>query len=166
MTAWSAARAVGAFVLLVVAHFSLRPLIGGPAPIDFLTLAILFAAVRVRPGAAAVLGFVCGLCLDSLSVSGLGTAALAYTGIAYGASWLKALFFADNYGLTLAFVFLGKWAFDVVYVLLKGGVPDGNVLVQLVLWSPVAAALTSVVGVLLLALARPAFGAGQERLRR
>ncbi len=151
-------RSTASFVLLVAAHFSIRPLIGGPAQVDFLCLAVLFAAVRVRPGAAAVIGFLSGIGLDSLALDGFGTAALALTVVAFGASWLKAVFFADNPGLTALFVFLGKWAYDVVHVLVSGGVPDGRVLVQLLLWSPLAAALTAFTGVLLLLLARPMFG--------
>ncbi len=166
MNPWNVLRAVAVFVVLVAAHFSLRPLIGGPVPIDFLCLAVLFAAVRVRPGAAAVIGFVSGIGMDSLALQGLGTSALAFTIVAFGASWLKAVFFADNLGLTALFVFLGKWAYDVVYVLISGGVPDGQVLVQLLLWSPLAAALTAVVGVMLLLLARPVFGTRRATHRR
>jgi rod shape-determining protein MreD len=165
MNPLSILRALGVFFGLVAAHFALRPLIGGQASVDFLTLAVLFAAVRVRPGAAAPIGFLTGLCLDSLSLQGFGTAALAYSVIAYGASWLKAVFFADNLSLTALFVFLGKWAFDVVYVLIGGGVPDGQVLLQLLLWSPISAALTSVVGVVLLMMGRPAFGAPRSGAR-
>ncbi len=158
MNPWNVVRGLAGFLVLVAAHFSLRPLLGGPVPIDFLCLAVLFAAVRVRPGAAAVIGFLSGLGIDSVALQGFGTSALAFTIVAFGASWLKAVFFADNLGLTALFVFLGKWAFDVVYVLIIGGVPDGQVLVQLLLWSPLAAALTAVVGVALLLLARPVFG--------
>lgn len=162
----NALKAVSVFMLLVAAHFSIRPLLGGPAPIDFLCLAVLFAAVRVRPGAAAVIGFLSGIGLDSLALEGFGTGALAFTLVAFGASWLKAVFFADNLGLTALFVFLGKWAFDVVYILISGGVPDGQVLVQLLLWSPLSAALTALVGVLLLVLARPVFGTRRSGYRR
>ncbi len=166
MNLMNALRALSVFIVLVAAHFSIRPLLGGPAPIDFLCLAVLFAAVRVRPGAAAVIGFLSGLGLDSLALEGFGTGALAFTVVAFGASWLKAVFFADNLGLTALFVFLGKWAFDVVYVLISGGVPDGQVLVQLLLWSPLSAALTAIVGVVLLALARPVFGTRRSGHRR
>ncbi len=159
-------KALSVFIVLVAAHFSIRPLLGGPAPIDFLCLAVLFAAVRVRPGAAAVIGFLSGLGLDSLALEGFGTGALAFTVVSFGASWLKAVFFADNLGLTALFVFLGKWAFDVVYILISGGVPDGQVLVQLLLWSPLSAALTALVGVLLLVLARPVFGTRRSGYRR
>lgn len=166
MNLMNALKALSVFIVLVAAHFSIRPLIGGPAPIDFLCLAVLFAAVRVRPGAAAVIGFLSGLGLDSLALEGFGTGALAFTVVAFSASWLKAVFFADNLGLTALFVFLGKWAFDVVYILISGGVPDGQVLVQLLLWSPLSAALTSIVGVLLLMLARPVFGTRRSGYRR
>ncbi len=166
MNPFSMLRATAVFVLLLVAHFSLRPLFGGPVPIDFLCLAVLFAAVRVRPGAAAVIGFLAGLGVDSLALEGFGTGAFAFTVVAFGASWLKAGFFADNLGLTVLFVFLGKWAYDVVYILISGGVPDGRVLTQLLIWSPLSAALTAVVGVVLLLLARPVFGTRRSGYRR
>ncbi len=166
MNPFTALRALAVFVLLVAAHFSLRPLLGGPAPIDFLCLAVLFAAVRVRPGMAAVIGFLSGLCLDSLSLSSFGPAALAFTAVAFGASWLKAVFFAENVALTALFVFFGKWSYDVVYVLISGGVPDGQVLVQVLLWSPLSAALTATVGLVLLVLARPIFGQRRSMNRR
>lgn len=166
MNPWSLLRGLGVFIALVAAHFSLRPLIGGPVPIDFLCLAVLFAAVRVRPGVAAIIGFLAGIGMDSLALQGFGSSALAFTIVAFGASWLKAVFFADNLGLTALFVFLGKWAFDVVYVLVSGGVPDGQVLVQVLLWSPLAAALTALVGVTLLVLARPVFGTRRAAHRR
>ena len=44
MTPLGTLRAVAGFLLLVMAHFSLRPLIGGPVPLDFLSIAVLFAA--------------------------------------------------------------------------------------------------------------------------
>ncbi len=159
----SSLRAGVGFLLLVIAHFSLRPLIGGPVPVDFLSIAVLFSAVRVRPGAAAVIGFLCGLAIDSLSLDAFGTAALAYTAVAYTASWLKSAFFADNITLTALFIFAGKWSFDLLSLLVANGVPDSRGLLQLLLWSPLAGALTAVVAILLLLVARPWFAAPMAR---
>jgi rod shape-determining protein MreD len=152
-----ALRAVAGFVLLVVAHFSLRPLLGGPALIDFLSIAVLFSTVRVRPGAAAVIGFAAGIAVDSLALDSFGTMALAYTVVGYAASWLKAAFFTDNLSLTALFVLLGKWSVDVMSVVLTAGLPDRAGWMQLGVWSPLSGALTALVAVVLLLVARPWF---------
>ncbi len=36
--------------------------------------------------------------------------------VGFGASWLKAAFFADNVILNAVFVFVGKVAFDVIFL--------------------------------------------------
>jgi len=41
-------RACIAFLILVLLHFSVRPLLGWRAEIDFLLIAVLLAAVRVE----------------------------------------------------------------------------------------------------------------------
>jgi len=166
MTLLHAVRAVAGFLLLVVAHFSLRPLLGGPVLIDFLSIAVLFSAVRVRPGVAAVIGFVAGIALDSLSLDAFGTMALAYTAVSYTASWLRAAFFTDNLSLTALFVLLGKWSVDVISVLLATGMPDRAGWLQLGVWSPLAGALTALVAVVLLAIARPWFASSVVRRGR
>jgi rod shape-determining protein MreD len=159
-------RAVAGFLLLVLAHFTVRPLVGGPIPIDFLTVAVLFAAVRVRPGAATLIGFLAGLAIDSLSLDAFGTAALAYTVIGYGASWLKAAFFTDNLGLTALCIVAGKWGFDVLTLLVGGGWSNDGLWTQVLLWSPLAGVVTAVVGVVLLLVARPWFAAVAPRRLR
>ena len=68
------AQAIVGFILLLIAHYTVRPLIGGRAPVDFLAIAVLFSAVRLRPGAAALLGFAVGLTIDALQPD-LGTLA-------------------------------------------------------------------------------------------
>ena len=50
-------RAVVVFAVLVTLHYTLRPLLGWRAPVDFLVVAVLLTAVRVRAGTAAVVGF-------------------------------------------------------------------------------------------------------------
>ena len=67
-----AIRAIISFLIFVVLHYTLRPLLGWRAPMDFLVLALLLAAVRVRPATAAVIGFILGLMSDSLAPDALG----------------------------------------------------------------------------------------------
>lgn len=153
----SALRAWIGFVLLIVAQFGVRPLVAGKATVDFAIIAVLFSAVRMRPGLAALTGFLTGLALDSLAPGSFGANTIVLTLVAYGASWLKAVFFADHVALTGLFVFGAKWVFDVAMTLLTGAGNGVSVLVALLLWSPLAAALTALVAVLLLVLFRPLY---------
>ena len=148
-------RALASFALLVVLHYTLRPLLGWRAPMDFLLIALLLIAVRVRPGMAAVIGFAIGFVADSLTPAALGAGAVAMTLVGYGASWLKAVFFADNIALNAFFFFLGKWAFDVIYFLAERRVGGIELVQQLILWSPLSAAVTALAGVVLLVVMRP-----------
>lgn len=142
------------FVALVAMHYFLRPLLGWRVSMDFLVIAVLLVAVRVRPGVAALIGFALGLIGDSLAPSTFGAGALAMTLVGFSASWLKAVFFSDNVFLHAFFFFVGKWAFDILFVVAarQGGVYD--MATQMVLWSPLAAALTAVTGVIVLLLFR------------
>lgn len=152
-------RFIVGIVILVLAHFSVRPLLAGHAEIDFLLIAVLFIAVRVRPGVAALTGLCAGLIVDSLNPAQFGAATLAFSLTAYGASWLKAVFFAENVALTGVFIFVGKWLFDAVYLLAGRGVPGVDKTIQLLLWSPLAASLTAIVAVMLLTFFRPLYRA-------
>ncbi len=143
-------RAVIAFAVLVALHYTVRPLLGWKVSMDFLVIAVLLMAVRLRPGAAAILGFATGLIADSLTPTSLGAGALAMTVIGFGASWLKAVFFADNVVLHAFYFFVGKWAYDVVYVLAERNTSFRDTATQLLLWSPLAAALTAVTGVIVI----------------
>lgn len=147
-------RAALLFVALVALHYFLRPLLGWRVSMDFLVIAILLVAVRVRPGVAAVVGFALGLIGDSLAPATFGAGALAMSVVGFGASWLKAVFFSDNVFLHAFFFFVGKWAFDLIYVLAarQGGLYD--MATQVVLWSPLAAAMTAVAGVIVLLMFR------------
>lgn len=149
------ARGVITFVVLVLLHYTLRPLLGWRAPIDFLLLAALVSAVRMRPGLAALLGFMIGLIADSLTPDSLGAGALAMAAVAYAASWLKAVFFAESLALNALFFFAGKWLFDIVYFVAEQRVGGVELVQQLLLWSPLSAAATAVAGVIVLVLMRP-----------
>jgi rod shape-determining protein MreD len=145
------------FALLVLLHYTVRPLLGGRAPLDFLVIAVLVAAVRLRPGLAALLGLFVGLATDALTPS-FGSGALALSLVAYAASWLKAIFFADNVALSALFFFAGKWTFDVLYLVSERRLRGAELVMQLLLWSPLSATLTALTGVLLLLLLRPVIG--------
>jgi len=155
----SATRAVwlGAWVaVLVVLHYTLRPLLGWRVQADFLVIALLLVAVRARPAVAAVLGLAVGLASDALAPESLGAGALAMTLVGFAASWLKAGFFAENLALNGIFLCAGKWAFDVVYLIATRRMHGADLVAQLVWWSPLAAVLTAAVGLLVLVWSRPA----------
>lgn len=148
-------RGAVVFGVLLVLHYTLRPLLGWRAPIDFLVIAALLAAVRVRPGTAALLGFGLGIASDSINPSGFGAGALAMTGVSFLASWLKAIFFADNLALNGFFFFVGKWLFDIIQVVTEQRLTGADMATQLLLWSPLSAANTAAAGVVLLIMLRP-----------
>ena len=148
-------RAVASFALMVLLHYTLRPLLGWRAPMDFLLLAVLLIAVRVRPGWAALLGFAVGYVSDSLTPAALGAGAIAMTIVGYSASWLKAVLFAENLALNAFFFFAGKWVFDIIYFVGERRLGGFELVQQLALWSPLSAAATAAAGVLLLLVMRP-----------
>jgi rod shape-determining protein MreD len=154
MTWRRTAKAVAMFAMLVALHFLLRPLLGWRVSMDFLVIAVLLTAVRVRPGTAALVGFLTGLTADAIAPTSFGAGALGMTVVGFGASWLKAVFFADNVLLHAFYFFAGKWVFDLVYTLAgaRGGAAD--VIAQLLVWSPLAALATAISGVVIILVFR------------
>jgi rod shape-determining protein MreD len=130
--------------LLLAAHFVLRPRLGDPrfAP-DFLLVALLFFAIRVRPMAGTAAGFVLGLVTDAVSPTAFGAAALACTVVGYLAGWLKSVVFADNLLVTALFVFAAAWVRDAVEVLAAHQLVGGALVWQLLAYSPLAAVSTA-----------------------
>jgi rod shape-determining protein MreD len=152
---WRTLRPLIAFVLLIVLHYTLRPVLGWRTSIDFLVIALLIASVRMRPGLAAMLGFAMGLVADSLSVGAFGSAALAMSVVGFAASWLRAIVFAENLALHAAFFFAGKWLFDVVFLIIERRLKGFELVTQLFIWSPITAMVTALAGILVLILMRP-----------
>lgn len=155
MTWTSALRTAVVCVILIVLHYTLRPLLGWRASIDFLVIALLFGSVRLRPGMAAVYGFALGLISDSLAVSAFGASALGMAAVGFAASWLKAVFFADNLALNGFFLFLAKWVFDLIYQIASHRLSGGELVMQIFVWSSLSAAVTALAGVFALMLLRP-----------
>jgi rod shape-determining protein MreD len=151
----SAVRTAIVCLILIVLHYTLRPLLNWRAGIDFLLIALVFGAVRMRPAGAAMYGLILGLVTDSLSPDSFGAGALAGTIVGFGASYLKAVFFADNLALNGFFLFVGKWLFGLVYVLMERRMHGTEMLMQIVVWTPLSAAVTAVAGVIAVTLLRP-----------
>lgn len=155
MTTSGTIRLAVAFFVLVLLHFSLRPALGWRAEIDFLLIAVLLAAVRLRPGTASLVGCVVGLVADSLTPNAFGAGALAMTIVGYLASWLKAVFFADNLALNGFFFFAGQWAYTIIYALAARQVNGMELVQQILVWGALSSAVTAAAGVVLLVLMRP-----------
>lgn len=130
--------------LLVAAQFALRPRLGDPrfTP-DFVLIAVLFFAIRVRPLGGTIAGFLVGVATDAVAPTAFGAAALALTVVGYGAGWLKAVVFADNLLVTTVFVFVASWVRDVIEVLAAHQLQGGALAWQLLAFSPLAALSTA-----------------------
>ena len=153
---WGATiRTVLLCAVLVFLHYTLRPLLAWRASADFLIIALLLASVRVRPGIAAVFGFLLGLMSDSVALGAFGAGALAMTLIGFSWSRLKAVFFADHVLLNGFFLFLGKWAYEVMMNVMERRMQGAELLMQILVWSSLSAFVTAVAGVLALMALRP-----------
>ena len=140
---------------LVIMHFTVRPLIGhnDVAP-DFMLLALMFYAIRSRPGYAAIAGFSIGIVADALSPVAVGSSALAHTVVGYLQAWGKAVFFPDNLLVTTGFLFAGVWIRNLL-VLLAGSQLDGMGLFWAMgTWSVAQAVTTTVTGVVVMLVFR------------
>lgn len=143
--------------VLVLLHFYLRPrLWSARASPDFLLIALVFFAMRAGPGPGALAGFVVGVVNDALTPAAFGAGALAHTVVGYLAAWGRAVFFADNLLVNAAFVAVALWVRDLI-LLLASGTPRDQLLVELMLQSPLQALSTAVFAVLVLAAFREWF---------
>jgi rod shape-determining protein MreD len=143
--------------VLVLLHFYLRPrLWSARASPDFLLIALVFFAMRAGPGPGALAGFVVGVVNDALTPAAFGAGALAHTVVGYLTAWGRAVFFADNLLVNAAFVAVALWVRDLI-LLLASGTPRDQLLVELMLQSPLQALSTAVFAVLVLAAFREWF---------
>lgn len=150
------ARFWAVLLLLVVLHFWLRPLLGDPrfAP-DLMLIALLFFAIRERPGYGAVAGFLVGLTTDAVAPTSFGAGALAGTLVGFLSGWVKAMFVADNVLITALFVFVAVWLRDAVEILASNQLAARAVLWQLGVYTPLAALTTAGTALLFLLMTRP-----------
>lgn len=142
-------KTIAVFLLLIVLHYTVRPLVGARISLDFMVVAVLLAAVLVRPGIAALIGLATGLIADSLTPLSFGAGAFALSAVGSTASWLKATVFGDNILQQVVFLAAGKWAFDIMYLIVERRLGLADLAVQLVLWSPLSAIATGIVGALI-----------------
>jgi rod shape-determining protein MreD len=148
-------RLLFAVAVLIVAHFALRPLLGNRIEVDFLVLALLLVSIRVRPGVGALLGLLLGAASDAAAPAGFGSAMLALSLVGYVTSWLKAAFFAENAVLDGVVIFASAWGVALLRLFLSGRAMEAGVAVSALVWAPLSAAATALVGAALFALLRP-----------
>lgn len=134
------AAAVG---LLAALHFLLRPWLGWWGAPDLAVAALLAAALHLRPGGAAALGFALGLLEGAMAVAGIGPLAAAYAAVGYAAARSWSLVFADVRLFLPLYMVLGGFVLIVVEQwVVYGDLVWGFILVR----APVAALLTAVAG--------------------
>jgi rod shape-determining protein MreD len=156
---WQFVRLTVLVLAMLAAHFALRPLLGARVQIDFLVIALLIVSVAVRPGLAALIGMGLGVLVDGASASGLGSTMLALALVGYIVSWLKAAFFAENALLNFVVIFFSAWLVGLVRSVLLGTVAlDTSFAMTTLVWLPLSATVTAIIGAVLFALVRPLAG--------
>ncbi len=153
MFAWL--RLLLTVAVLIVGEFLLQPLLGWRVHVDLLVIGLLLLAIRVRPGVAAIAGLAMGALADAAAPTGLGSGMLALAAVGYVTSWLKAAFFAENALLNGIVIFASAWAATLMRLMLGGGLAEPGFAVEALVWAPLSAAATAVVGVLLFTAVRP-----------
>lgn len=100
---------------LLVLHFLLRPLLAewsvGP---DLLAGGLLLAALDLRAGTAAVLGFVAGVLEGAMAGAGMSALSIAYALAGYLGARSWDLMFADARLFLPVYLVLGSWLLQVV----------------------------------------------------
>ena len=96
--------------LLLLIHFLFRPTLVGfaPAP-DLLVGGVLLAALRLRAGHAAILGFVLGVLDAAMALGNPGTYGLVLLTVAFVAARSRDLLFADARFFVAVYLFAGTW---------------------------------------------------------
>lgn len=114
--------AVGALLLL---HFLFRPTLAESslAP-DLLVGGLLLAALRLRAGHAATLGFVLGVLDAAMALGNPGTYGLILLSVAFMAARSRDLLFADARFFVAVYLFVGTWVARVALSLLGTASPD------------------------------------------
>jgi rod shape-determining protein MreD len=136
------------FVFLVALHFLLRLGLGlGPIAPDLLVVALLLAARRVRPGAAAALGLGLGVLRDSLSLMAFGAHAVTLTLVGFLSARSRDFLTGESLLFIAAYLFLWKWVHDAIYYALTYRYARDEVVEFLVTRAPITAVGVAVAGV-------------------
>lgn len=137
----SLARALAAAIVLACLHFLLQPLLaawwGSP---HLVAGAVMVAALGMRPGGAAAVGFSLGVLEEAMVLSTVGPLGAVYAVAAFVAGRAWDLFFTDS-GLFLPmYLFAGAWALVAAGVVVG---PDDATWTFVALEAPVSALATA-----------------------
>ena len=146
-------RLVLVIAILIAAHFYIRPWVASRFAPDLLMLAMMLVAIRSRPGVAAVAGFLVGLTADVLSPARFGAGALSHTIVGYLAAYGRAVFFPDNLLVNAGLFAVGVWLRSLI-VLLASGAGSSELASTLLIWGPIQALVTALVGVVVVVFFR------------
>jgi len=117
-----------AIASLIAIHFLLRPLlVQWPLAPDFLLGGLLLAALRLRPGVAACLGFALGILEASLVLQGFGRMTLALTLLGYFGARSRDWLFSDSPHFVFIYLFLGAGVGELAAFGLPGRIANGLV---------------------------------------
>ena len=140
-------------VVLAFLHFALRPVIDPwIARPNLLVCAVLVAALKLRPGAAAGVGFALGLLEDAMAVTNFGMSALLLVLMGYLGSRTREQFVGEEPLFMGTYMFIGTWLYQAAAYLMLGAGSDA--LSYLLVQSPLDALATSAVGYVALLLVR------------
>lgn len=140
-------------VLLVLLHFLLHVGLGlqSRAP-DLLTLALLIGAREVGVGTAAGLGFLFGVLEDGFSILAFGANALAMTLVGVLAATTRDLFVGDSLLFIVSYLFVGKFAKDLLHWVFAGGVVREPFVQSVLLGGSLSAVYMTAVGLVVVTL--------------
>jgi rod shape-determining protein MreD len=125
----------GLFIVVVVAlHFVLRVGLGlGVLAPDLLVVALLLASRRLRPGAAAGVGFALGLLEGAATPTVFGAASLALAVVGYLGSRSREWLAGDDPLTMVAFFFAGTMLYELLlYAVLAAQGGGGSLMALLI----------------------------------
>lgn len=138
---------VGFVAVLVVLYFLLRVGLGlGALAPDFLVIALLLAARRMRAGWAAGLGLLLGVLDGAAHPLTMGAGAVALAVLGYLGARSREFLSGDSPVVLALYLFAGKWIYDVLMWVLLLRLNLSGPVTMLLMVSPLAAAYAAAVG--------------------
>ncbi len=144
---WAVVAALAVLHFLLHVGFGL----GGVAP-DLLTVALLVGVREVGVGWGAGMGMLFGLLEDAFAVLGFGASTVAMTIVGVAGARSRDLFVGDSLVFLVSYLFMGKWARDLVHWIAVGEEVRQPFLDSMLIGSSLAAAYATVVGVVAVAM--------------
>lgn len=140
-------------VALAVLHFLLHVGFGlGSVAPDLLTVALLVGVREVGVGWGAGMGMLFGLLEDAFAVLGFGASTVAMTIVGVAGARSRDLFVGDSLVFLVSYLFMGKWARDLLHWIAVGEEVRQPFLDSMLIGSSLAAAYATVVGVVAVAM--------------